>query len=60
MWSEDAETPEQALLRRHDRTTMRRLIGELPAEFREVIVLREINDLSYREIATGSRRRSAR
>jgi RNA polymerase sigma-70 factor (ECF subfamily) len=31
---------------------MRRLIGELPAEFREVIVLREINDLSYRDIAT--------
>ena len=32
--------------------TVRRLIGELPAEFREVIVLREINDLSYRDIAT--------
>ena len=37
---------------RHDSDTMRRLIGELPAEFREVIVLREINDLSYRDIAT--------
>ena len=34
---------------------MSRLIGELPAEFREVIVLREINDLSYREIADGDR-----
>ena len=32
---------------------MRRLIGELPDEFREVIVLREINDLSYRDIAVG-------
>jgi RNA polymerase sigma-70 factor, ECF subfamily len=52
MWREDADTPEQALLRRHDSDTMRRLIGELPAEFREVIVLREINDLSYRDIAT--------
>jgi RNA polymerase sigma-70 factor (ECF subfamily) len=31
---------------------MQRLIGELPAEFKEVIVLREINDLSYRDIAT--------
>ena len=30
---------------------MHRLIGELPADFREVIVLREINDLSYRDIA---------
>ena len=52
MWCEDADTPEQAMLRRHDSDTMRRLIGELPAEFREVIVLREINDLSYRDIAT--------
>ena len=52
IWREDGDTPEQAMLRRHDSETMRRLIGELPAEFREVIVLREINDLSYRDIAT--------
>jgi RNA polymerase sigma-70 factor (ECF subfamily) len=51
IWREDSETPEQVMLRRHDSETMRRLIGELPAEFREVIVLREINDLSYRDIA---------
>ena len=30
---------------------MLRLIAQLPDAFREVIVLREINDLSYREIA---------
>ena len=52
MWREDTETPEQAVLRRHSTETMQRLIGELPAEFKEVIVLREINDLSYRDIAT--------
>jgi RNA polymerase sigma-70 factor (ECF subfamily) len=52
MWREDTDTPEQAMLRRHESETIRRLIGELPAEFREVIVLREINDLSYRDIAT--------
>ena len=52
IWREDTETPEQTMLRRHDADTMRRLIGELPAEFREVIVLREINDLAYRDIAT--------
>ena len=51
VWHEDAETPEQSVLRRHASETMRRLIGELPAEFREVIVLREINELSYRDIA---------
>jgi RNA polymerase sigma-70 factor (ECF subfamily) len=52
IWREDGDTPEQAMLRRHESETMRRLIDELPAEFREVIVLREINDLSYRDIAT--------
>ena len=52
IWREHGDTPEQALLLRHESDTMRRLIGELPAEFREVIVLREINDLSYRDIAT--------
>ena len=52
IWREDSETPEQAVLRRHESETMSRLIGELPAEFKEVIVLREVNDLSYREIAT--------
>jgi len=30
---------------------MRRLIADLPSQFREVIVLREINELSYQEIA---------
>ena len=52
VWCEDADTPEQMLVRRHNSDTMRRLIGTLPAEFKEVIVLREINDLSYRDIAT--------
>lgn len=52
VWRETDDTPEQAMLRRHSADTMKRLIGELPEEFKEVIVLREINDLSYREIAT--------
>jgi len=51
IWREQAETPEQTAVRRAETDTMRRLIGDLPAEFREVIVLREINDLSYRDIA---------
>ena len=52
VWSEQSETPEQMMVRQAESDTMRRLISELPAEFKEVIVLREINDLSYREIAT--------
>ena len=31
--------------------TIRRLVAELPNSFREAIVLREINDLSYSKIA---------
>jgi len=51
IWREQVETPEQTSVRRAETETMRRLISELPAEFREVIVLREIDELSYRDIA---------
>jgi RNA polymerase sigma-70 factor (ECF subfamily) len=51
MWQEPQSTPEVALLRQHDDATIRNLVGALPAPFREAIVLREINDLSYQEIA---------
>jgi RNA polymerase sigma-70 factor (ECF subfamily) len=52
----DALTPETALLSRADAEEVRAAIAALPAPFKEVIVLRELNDLSYREIAeiTGS------
>ena len=52
LWNDARETPETEVLRRLDAETMRRLIAALPPLFREVIVLREINDLSYREIAS--------
>ena len=51
LWSEPAVSPEAALLRRLDAAVIRGLVAALPVSFREVIVLREINDLSYREIA---------
>ena len=51
LWNEEREAPDAAALRRLDTETMRALIADLPPAFREVIVLREINDLSYREIA---------
>jgi RNA polymerase sigma-70 factor, ECF subfamily len=38
-------------IRQWDANTIRRLVTDLPEPFREAIVLREINDLSYREIA---------
>jgi len=51
LWSEAESSPESNVLGRLDGETVRRLIAELPDQFRETIVLREINELSYREIA---------
>ena len=44
-----------ALDRGEARETVRRALDELPPEFREVIVLRELQGLSYREIAAATR-----
>ena len=40
-----------ALDRAHDRQTVRAAIEQLPAEFREAITLRELEVMSYKEIA---------
>ena len=51
LWSEAPETPEAQVLRRRDDQLIRDMVSALPDVFREAIVLREINGLSYREIA---------
>jgi RNA polymerase sigma-70 factor (ECF subfamily) len=51
LWSEASETPEDILIRRGNEKALRQLIGNLPPQFREAVVLRDINGLSYREIA---------
>ena len=51
LWQEEQASPETETLRQRDADTIRHLISELPEPFREAIVLREINDLSYSEIA---------
>jgi RNA polymerase sigma-70 factor (ECF subfamily) len=43
--------PEQLALRRIDIDLLRKALEELPDEFREVIVLRELENLSYEQIA---------
>lgn len=43
--------PDLLLLRGDDHQAVMQAVSELPAEFREVIVLRELEDLSYKEIA---------
>ncbi len=51
LWHEGQETPEAQILRDRDADTIRRLIDALAEPFRETLVLREVNNLSYREIA---------
>ena len=51
LWQEPQASPESSLLRQHDDETIRRLVAALPQPFREAIVLREVNELSYQEIA---------
>jgi RNA polymerase sigma-70 factor, ECF subfamily len=51
IWQEPTSTPETTMVRRQEGDTIRRLVAALPQPFREAIVLREINDLSYHEIA---------
>jgi RNA polymerase sigma-70 factor (ECF subfamily) len=43
--------PEARLVQGEERQLLRQALEELPAEFREVIVLRELEGLSYKEIA---------
>ena len=46
-----AHDPEQALIVSHDLARIDALIGALPLELREALVLRELEELSYRDIA---------
>lgn len=43
--------PESASIRRDEQRTLDRLMSSLPQEHREVLLLREIEELDYREIA---------
>jgi RNA polymerase sigma factor (sigma-70 family) len=51
MWQEPQTSPETVLLRQQDDAAIRRLVAALPQPFRETVVLREVNELSYDEIA---------
>ena len=42
---------DELLIRREQAERVRRAVEQLPADFREVIVLRELEGLSYKEIA---------
>jgi RNA polymerase sigma factor (sigma-70 family) len=46
------ETPESLLLQKHDVALVRTAVASLPEPFRETLVLRELEEMSYKEIAT--------
>jgi RNA polymerase sigma factor (sigma-70 family) len=47
----DAPDPEGILIRNSEKQLLREALERLPLEFREVLVMRELEELSYREIA---------
>jgi RNA polymerase sigma-70 factor, ECF subfamily len=47
----DHDTPERELMRQQVERAVMHAVGELPAELREAITLREVEGLSYEEIA---------
>jgi RNA polymerase sigma factor (sigma-70 family) len=51
IWQETEASPETEVLRSRDAGAIRKLIDALAEPFKETFVLREINNLSYREIA---------
>jgi RNA polymerase sigma factor (sigma-70 family) len=48
---DDSRNPETLLLESADHELLQEALEELPLEFREVIVLRELEGMSYKEIA---------
>jgi len=48
------DDPERALMRTREARQVRELIAELPVELREALVLREFEELSYKDIAEAT------
>ena len=47
----DDATPETAFMQRFNRESLRAAIEQLPLQFREVLVLSDVENMSYKEIA---------
>jgi len=50
-WESDGETPETALIAKAEIAQLEAAIAQLPTAFRQALVLRDIQGLSYRELA---------
>jgi len=55
-WAEalvaSGDDPEQAAIKADTRRTLDSVLATLPVDFREVLILREMEDMSYRDIAS--------
>lgn len=49
--NDNTADPETMLMRSADKEFLRQALEELPVEFREVVILRELEGMSYKEIA---------
>jgi RNA polymerase sigma-70 factor (ECF subfamily) len=50
-YSSGGTSPEHAVMREQELQALQSCIEALPAEYREVLVLRELEELSYKEIS---------
>lgn len=53
-WGTSPRDPEALLMERIDSQTLTRLMERLSPEYREVLLLREVEDLAYKDIAAVS------
>jgi RNA polymerase sigma-70 factor (ECF subfamily) len=51
---DESPDPELAAIRAEQNRSLDQIVAGLPPEFREVLVLREMEDLSYRDIAQAT------
>jgi RNA polymerase sigma-70 factor (ECF subfamily) len=50
-WSAGGADPQMLLIRDEDARRVHEALAQLPAEYREVLILRELEEMGYREIA---------
>ena len=50
-WPTDKETPESILLQRSDEQLVQRALEQLPVAYREILLLCEVEEMSYQEIS---------